>query len=542
MDLTPNLQLPYLIAAQAQKHVTHNEAIRMLDALLQIGVASRVTTAPPTTPADGVRFILPTGATGAWAGAAGRIAAFQDGAWAFFTPREGWIAWVADEHQAVAFSSGAWTSLTGAFATLGINATADTTNRLSVSSAASLFNNAGSGHQIKINKAATATTASLLYQTAFSGRAEMGTTGDDDFHIKVSADGATWRDALLISAATGRATFPAGGVVTSTATTVTIAVPSQAPTIQAALDQLLSYRFESAAQGIVSVANGTYAITAPLACRHPQPGRIVMKAATAAILPAETDFTGTKATDEAMVRSKYKVVVDCQNCGGIVCADGEGIGLVQDIAFIRSGTTGAPVGISASRRSSITMDRCAVFGFATNISASETGQSTATASQIAFSAGAGVTTQLGGFVRLAASLVIASGGPGIDASHSQCVSDVGLRVKGSGGAGIALRNGSRALVTSGNLSGNGGPSVTLAGGCVFEGGTCTLAGGVGQNALTAQDSSTAILASIITTGDATQRGFNAQRASVLATSGTHTGVPVFSPTLGTTANNGAWTF
>jgi len=33
MTVTPNLQLPYIAASQAQKHVTHNEALRMIDAL-----------------------------------------------------------------------------------------------------------------------------------------------------------------------------------------------------------------------------------------------------------------------------------------------------------------------------------------------------------------------------------------------------------------------------------------------------------------------------------------------------------------------------
>ena len=116
MDQTPNLQLPYLMAAQSQKHVTHNEAIRMLDALLQIAVASRIVTAPPVAPPDGVRYILPTGATGVWAGVAGRVAAFQDGAWAYFTPREGWIAWLADEDVPVVYSGTAWVPLVSAFA------------------------------------------------------------------------------------------------------------------------------------------------------------------------------------------------------------------------------------------------------------------------------------------------------------------------------------------------------------------------------------------------------------------------------------------
>jgi hypothetical protein len=51
-------------------------------------------------------------------------------------------------------------------------------------------------------------TASLLYQDAFSGRAELGLAGDDDFHLKVSADGATWKEAILINRWTGAVTLP----------------------------------------------------------------------------------------------------------------------------------------------------------------------------------------------------------------------------------------------------------------------------------------------------------------------------------------------
>ena len=245
MDQSPNLALPYILPAQAQKHVTHNEAIRALDVLTQIAVASRTVAAPPATPAEGICYLVPTGATGVWATNTGRLAAFQDGAWAYFVPRTGWIAHVIDETATLAYTATGWSSLTGATPILGVNATADTTNRLTVSAPATLLNHAGSGHQLKLNKANAAATASLLYQDNFSGRAEMGLTGDDDFHVKVSADGATWRDAVVIAAATGKAAFPAGGVVTSTSSDVTIAVPSAvAPTIQAALDLLMSTRFE----------------------------------------------------------------------------------------------------------------------------------------------------------------------------------------------------------------------------------------------------------------------------------------------------------
>lgn len=212
MDTTPNLALPYLMAAQAQKHVTHNEAIRMLDALVQPAVLDRHLASPPASPAEGDRYIVAAAATGAWAGHEGAIAAFQDGAWAVFAPRQGWTAWIADEAVLVAWDGAAWITAGGGGSVnptplVGVNATADATNRLSVAAPATLLNHEGDGHQLKINKAAAADTASLLYQTAFSGRAEMGLAGDDNFHVKVSPDGTTWYEAMLASRTSGNVAF-----------------------------------------------------------------------------------------------------------------------------------------------------------------------------------------------------------------------------------------------------------------------------------------------------------------------------------------------
>jgi hypothetical protein len=101
---------------------------------------------------------------------------------------------------------------------LGVNATADATNKLAVASSAVLFNNAGNGVQVKVNKAAAADTASFLFQTNFSGRAEFGTTGDDDFHFKVSSDGSTWYEALTINRTNGVVSLPQGLSALSTFT------------------------------------------------------------------------------------------------------------------------------------------------------------------------------------------------------------------------------------------------------------------------------------------------------------------------------------
>lgn len=113
-DSTPNLTLPYIMAAQAQKHVTHNEALRALDALVQLSVRSRVAASPPATPVDGDRYIVPAAASGLWAGKTGRIAAYQDGAWQFFSPRDGWLAWVVDESAIVGYQGTTWSAVAGA--------------------------------------------------------------------------------------------------------------------------------------------------------------------------------------------------------------------------------------------------------------------------------------------------------------------------------------------------------------------------------------------------------------------------------------------
>ena len=89
MDASPNLNLPFIMAAQAQKHVTHNEALRALDAIVQLAVSDKDLATPPGSPGDGACYIVAASPTGAWSGQAGKIAAYQDGAWAFYEPARG---------------------------------------------------------------------------------------------------------------------------------------------------------------------------------------------------------------------------------------------------------------------------------------------------------------------------------------------------------------------------------------------------------------------------------------------------------------------
>lgn len=213
MDETSRLSLPFIMPQQAQKHITHNEALQALDALVQPVVESRTVSTPPATPILGDAYIVGPSATGAWSGHDAEIAAFQAGAWLFYDPAPGWLVYAKAEQAILVFNAGTWTALASngvaGIPTLGINTGADSTNRLAVAAAASLFTHAGNGHQLKLNKAAAGDTASLLYQTSYSGRAEMGLMGDNFWRLKVSANGTTWFNALTVDNTTGGVTLVA---------------------------------------------------------------------------------------------------------------------------------------------------------------------------------------------------------------------------------------------------------------------------------------------------------------------------------------------
>lgn len=221
MSASNRLALPLLDAAQAQKHVTHNEALVALDALVQASVVSRNVVTPPS-PTEGLRVLVGAAATGVFAGHEGALAAFDDGGWSFSTPRAGWRLYVADEKALLLFDGTAWNdiglaihsvqNLTG----LGVGTVSDATNAFAAKLNASLFTARGSDEggtgdvRVVFNKSAPSNTASALYQTNYSGRAEAGLTGADDFAIKVSPDGTSWRVGLTIDATTGVVSFPSG--------------------------------------------------------------------------------------------------------------------------------------------------------------------------------------------------------------------------------------------------------------------------------------------------------------------------------------------
>ncbi|NHK29531.1 DUF2793 domain-containing protein [Parvularcula flava] len=215
MSESERLSLPYMASGQAQKHVTHNEALRRLDALVQASVKSRQVDEPPASPSAGDGYLLPEAVSGDWTGKGGMIAVWQDGAWAYLAAATGFRIFVEDEAALLVRAEEGWqrvAPLPNPVDLVGINTSASLPNRLAIKSDAVLFSHddvtPGTGSiRHTLNRQGDTDTASLVLQSGYSGRAELGLVGDSDFSVRVSADGSAWQDAIRIDPADGVARF-----------------------------------------------------------------------------------------------------------------------------------------------------------------------------------------------------------------------------------------------------------------------------------------------------------------------------------------------
>ncbi|MEL6883600.1 MAG: DUF2793 domain-containing protein [Pseudomonadota bacterium] len=217
-DTLPNLSLPILQPSQAQKHVTHNAALSVLDALVQLSVISGSATTPPAAPQDGMRYAVPAGGQLDWAGQDGRIASFENGAWVFYAPQEGWRAYFADTQTLRLHDGAAWQDLSGGdlledLTGLGIGmdtASAPFSAKLNAALWTALYAaDGGTGSLMQTyNKEAAGDDAGFVLQTDFVTRALFGLFGNNDLRLAVSQDGTSFQDGLVVDGQTGITSQP----------------------------------------------------------------------------------------------------------------------------------------------------------------------------------------------------------------------------------------------------------------------------------------------------------------------------------------------
>jgi hypothetical protein len=107
MSTSARLKLPFIASSQAQKEVTHNEALARLDALAHLTILDRDLADPPAA-TDGDSYLVAAGGTGNWAGQDGQIAHYADGAWTFLAPVLGLIAFLVDEGTLAVYTGSGW--------------------------------------------------------------------------------------------------------------------------------------------------------------------------------------------------------------------------------------------------------------------------------------------------------------------------------------------------------------------------------------------------------------------------------------------------
>lgn len=108
MPQTDRLALPLLAAAQAQKEMTHNEALALLDIATQAVVQSVSPSTVPSSPSVGQCWIVGTGATGIWSGHDKAIACWTSGGWRFVPPLPDMQVWSIADGTHARFDSGTW--------------------------------------------------------------------------------------------------------------------------------------------------------------------------------------------------------------------------------------------------------------------------------------------------------------------------------------------------------------------------------------------------------------------------------------------------
>lgn len=581
MDNSPRLGLSYVMAAQAQKHVTVNETFRRLDALVQMSVLSADVAVEPAAPAESDAYILPPGKTGAtWDGFVDfAVAIFQDGAWMEIVPPDGAIAFVADAGRHKLRGVAGWADLSAdlpeQLPRFGVNAAPDDTNRLTVKAEAELLSHddvtPGSGDARKvINKATPGNTASILFQTGYSGRAEFGLTGADDFALKVSADGSQFTDALVFDRASGIGNFPAGltlaglsPVVTTDQSVILYVAPDIGNAeagdyigfdgLQAAIAALGGYIFAGDARGIIYLRDGVFAGAGPLRNNHPQAARVEIRALTAAAsVNPDTDLVNNAALDEAALRGAYSAIVEITGGHGIDCYERAGFGLLSDILFIRTGGGGVQNGLNAAVEGVASLSACAFHGFYNGINISSRGSVTATNGLIithsssrsintslvgtaisaagtatypvvlASSASTGVLANIGSDVTLNGHVHIQHSG----SFGAQVVGGASLRINGNTGQAVVRDNNGRAVyglndsavrLSNTRFRNNSSYAVHLLRGCYGE----------------------VVDIDVDPAGTSVQQTVLAEDMSLVYESGTHQNAPLFSPAVGSEGNNGS---
>lgn len=109
-ETSVRLGLPLLQIGQAQKEISHNEALLLLDFAVQPVVEAVGVDAPPVAPEQGECWVVGAVPSGGWTGQAHAIAGWTSAGWRFLAARDGMTAWSRADGAIARFSGADWTT------------------------------------------------------------------------------------------------------------------------------------------------------------------------------------------------------------------------------------------------------------------------------------------------------------------------------------------------------------------------------------------------------------------------------------------------
>lgn len=181
-NITPRLALPFIQTAQAQKEVTHNNALNALDALMRPVVQSMNVNTPPGSPTIGDCHIVGSAPTGAFVGHSNKIAYYSENGWLFYAPFK-WLDIVneADDTR-YCYNGTAWVEF-----------------GLLMRDAGDYLRVSHKEEEVTLSGATTSSTITIPNRAlviAVNARVTLAVTGATSFSVGVSGDATRYGNAL----------------------------------------------------------------------------------------------------------------------------------------------------------------------------------------------------------------------------------------------------------------------------------------------------------------------------------------------------------
>ncbi|HEY0625484.1 MAG TPA: DUF2793 domain-containing protein [Allosphingosinicella sp.] len=107
-EATARFTLPFILPGQAQKELSHNEALVRIDAISHAASEGPPATDPPPAPDEGQCWVVADPATGAWSGHGKSLAVWTGGGWRFLDPQPGMLVWNKELGVWMHFDGAAW--------------------------------------------------------------------------------------------------------------------------------------------------------------------------------------------------------------------------------------------------------------------------------------------------------------------------------------------------------------------------------------------------------------------------------------------------